>query len=456
MATKLRKLPSSHYLTALAIADSGMLLCHILLMSGGASSAASVPGLCQLTFYSGGVFSFLSVWFVVSFTLERFIAVRYPLRRLQWCTVGRARVIVCCVAAFACLFNSHILISAHAVTNPLNQTECNVREGFIDAASTMNHIDTALTFVIPLILIVVWNTAIAVTTLCSKARRESFGVAPRKSTTSIYYRGTAEEGITAGILLPATAGETFLGGASRRHVKRRLADDRKITRMLLIVSLIFLLMNFPDYVIRMVIYGLFRTHTWETLSNTDQCWIETSQKITTILFNTNFAVNFFLYSLVGANFRDHLKKLLYRFIRCIFEKLDNASPAGCKLRRCPLVARIFSCLAASDPERSRIPSTSNGYGAMFPIRSSVERISSVPVSPSSIRYAQSNDAWSPSPSPARKNNSRRMTAATTISLRSGVSIDKDWEADRLCSGNDSSPMSPPPHVTRFLDVSSPH
>lgn len=453
MATNLRKIPSSHYLTALAFADSGMLLCHVMLMSGG---YPSVPGLCQLTYYSGGVFSFLSVWFVVSFTLERYIAVRYPLRRLQWCTVGRARLVVCGVATFACLFNSHLLISVHATVNPMNnETECNVREGFIDAASTMNHIDTALTFVIPLILIVVWNTAIAATTLCSRRsreRRESMAPVPAsrgKTSSSVYFRGTPNEGMAAGILLPATAGETFLGGETRRHVKRRLADDRKITRMLLTVSLIFLLMNFPDYVIRMVIYGMFRTHTWETLSISRQCWIESAQKITTILFNTNFAVNFFLYSLVGANFRDHLKKLLCRLIRCLFEKLDDILPASCKLRRYQFATRIFSRLVAVEPERSRLPSTSNGYGALkLPLRSSMDRIST-----------SAKDSWSASASPARRcPSARRMTTAASMSFRNDSIASQSWGSHENLKVNGKgglSPTSPPPAYAKrsFLSVS---
>lgn len=311
MLTKLRNVPSSYYMTALAFADSGMLLCHLMLMTDNRHTLQAMPGICQLTLYIGGVFSFLSVWYVVSFTLERYIAVRYPLQRLQWCTIKRARCMVASIAIFACIFNSHILISASpSVDTASNSTTCSVQEKYLEIANTMNHIDTVLTFLIPLVLIAFWNAAIIATTVCSKRRNAILSASFRRHSTN---RGTpGDDGMMAGLLLPALVSETFLGGQLRSHVRKKINDDRRMTCTLLVVSLVFLFMNFPDHVVRMVIYGLYRTKTWDTLSDAQQCWMAAAQKITTILFNTNFAINFFLYSLIGANFRLHLKKLLLR------------------------------------------------------------------------------------------------------------------------------------------------
>jgi len=46
---------------------------------------------CQFFMYISGMCNFLSVWLVVAFTLERFIAVLYPLQRQSVCTVKRAK-----------------------------------------------------------------------------------------------------------------------------------------------------------------------------------------------------------------------------------------------------------------------------------------------------------------------------------------------------------------------------
>lgn len=51
------------------------------------------------------VCAFVSVWLIVAFTVERFIAVQYPLHRPHMCTVARAKAIVCCIAAFSIIIH---------------------------------------------------------------------------------------------------------------------------------------------------------------------------------------------------------------------------------------------------------------------------------------------------------------------------------------------------------------
>lgn len=92
--TKLRKLSSSYYLAALGVSDTIFLLINFLswLPYGGELQANDFA--CKLTTFLGGASSVLSAWMVVAFTIERFIAVLYPLRRQTMCTVRRAKFII--------------------------------------------------------------------------------------------------------------------------------------------------------------------------------------------------------------------------------------------------------------------------------------------------------------------------------------------------------------------------
>lgn len=45
-----------------------------------------------------------SVWLTVTFTIERYIAVRYPMKGKVWCTEARARMLITCVFVFGILF----------------------------------------------------------------------------------------------------------------------------------------------------------------------------------------------------------------------------------------------------------------------------------------------------------------------------------------------------------------
>lgn len=92
---KMRKLSSSFYLAALGISDTIFLLSNSSnwAMEHGIEKLINLELFCKVTNYLCGVSSVLSSWFVVAFTLERFIVVLYPLKRQTICTVKRAKTI---------------------------------------------------------------------------------------------------------------------------------------------------------------------------------------------------------------------------------------------------------------------------------------------------------------------------------------------------------------------------
>lgn len=93
--TKLKKLSSSYYLSALCISDTGFLLINFILWLNIFNiNIYSQNICCQLFTFLSGFCSALSVWFVVAFTIERFIAVIYPLKRQTMCTVNRAKSVL--------------------------------------------------------------------------------------------------------------------------------------------------------------------------------------------------------------------------------------------------------------------------------------------------------------------------------------------------------------------------
>lgn len=92
--TKLRKLSSSHYLAALGISDTVFLLMNFIPWFPMGAELQTIDIVCKLTTFLSGVSSVLSAWFVVAFTIERFIAVLYPLKRQTMCTVRRAKIVI--------------------------------------------------------------------------------------------------------------------------------------------------------------------------------------------------------------------------------------------------------------------------------------------------------------------------------------------------------------------------
>lgn len=130
--TKLRKLSSSYYLAALGISDT----CFLLLSLVGWLSFIDINltqdfTCCMLMTFLSGVCSFLSVWFVVAFTVERFIAVLYPLKRQTMCTVRRAKMVLCGLTVAGVIINTPLIYLADVVHNDnVNTTICDIRANY--------------------------------------------------------------------------------------------------------------------------------------------------------------------------------------------------------------------------------------------------------------------------------------------------------------------------------------
>ncbi|KAG8326321.1 G-protein coupled receptor activity protein [Homalodisca vitripennis] len=77
--------------------------CHIVISADSIDTTSRFDPVC----------SFLSVWFVVAFTVERFIAVRYPLKRPSMCTVTRAKMVLSVLTLFTLsMCSPYLFISA--------------------------------------------------------------------------------------------------------------------------------------------------------------------------------------------------------------------------------------------------------------------------------------------------------------------------------------------------------
>lgn len=122
LRTKLKKLSSSYYLAFLAIFDTGFLWCSFLQwLNFFQINVYKRNILCQLFTWISNACSVLSVWLVVAFTIERFVAVLYPLKRQSLCTVQRARSIIFYLVLFNAINSSPLLLFASGGKPTFNQ-----------------------------------------------------------------------------------------------------------------------------------------------------------------------------------------------------------------------------------------------------------------------------------------------------------------------------------------------
>ncbi|CAG7715012.1 unnamed protein product [Allacma fusca] len=115
-----RHLSSSYYLSALAISDTGFLINLVAVWLEDLGYHVITTELtCPLVMYLGQVTCFLSVWLTVSFTVERFFAVCYPLTRPTVCTVARAKKVITVLTLVALVAFSYVWLIARALDFPI-------------------------------------------------------------------------------------------------------------------------------------------------------------------------------------------------------------------------------------------------------------------------------------------------------------------------------------------------
>lgn len=148
--TSLKKISSSYYLAALSISDT----CFLVLISLNwlnfqEISFVNQNVICEFYSFLQGVCSFLSVWFVVAFTMERLIVVLYPLKRRSVCTTKRAVIVLFTLTFFGCMFSLPLAYFFKPVYDPTtNSTVCDLAGSY--------KVSTRLLKILNFVLLTIW------------------------------------------------------------------------------------------------------------------------------------------------------------------------------------------------------------------------------------------------------------------------------------------------------------
>ncbi|XP_074037844.1 G-protein coupled receptor [Leptinotarsa decemlineata] len=335
LTTHLKLRSSSYYLAALAVADTGYVFCIFVVYctSNNIFDIFNKNGFCQVLMYLTYVCSFLSVWLIVAFTVERFIAVQYPLKKPYICTVSRAKIIVLSLTAVALIFHFYIFLIVNIV-----EEQCQLVPEYQKVAGYINYVDTILTLVVPVVLIVGMNTMIAISLFrFRKKMQDDIGENRADSEPTGFYNTSNSQSTSSTkksrechSLQDMEVSEPKKTAAvknnyerrqySRIHVKKSarhgmsIQIQHNINKMLLVISSVFIALNLPSYLLRIcvyfeeIIYGDFGLSYFECI-----------QQFAMVLYYTNFSINFLLYTMCGETFRLCLRTLF----KDIFRKLSS-------------------------------------------------------------------------------------------------------------------------------------
>ncbi len=300
LASNLRSLTSSIYLVALSLSDTCVLVVSLLSWADNVGwDAYHRQGCCQLFAYLSYIGSFLSVWYVVSFTVERYIAVAFPFHHQNMCSPRRAKAVVIGLAVLAAVLYSYALWTS-GLEPIYGRLFCVTYTDYHDMVAKITIVDIIVTLLIPTGVIVGCNIKIVSSLTDFSRSRSQLNVTVQLSSSS-------------GNAIPLGRVESDGGEKERRTpaIERQASSpsisslQMKITRMLVVISTVFLISNIPSHGIRF--HMLLQAMLDPDYKPSHR--LHLAQKLTQFLFYMNFAANFFLYNLSGKTFRHATAKL---------------------------------------------------------------------------------------------------------------------------------------------------
>ncbi|XP_045179092.1 neurotensin receptor type 1-like [Mercenaria mercenaria] len=307
LSRRMRKSPCSVFQAALAIVDNTFLFGLLITwMDGECHAFLTVDLACQLLIFITYVTSFLSVWFIVGFTCERFLAIYFPLKCKYICNSFRQKVIVVVLTLTAIVL--YIFTFWMFEMKQWNSSlKCMFKTEHYKLLNIVVWIDTFLTMVIPFILITVLNALIVRAVFNSPERRESLSLRSLSSNSSSMESN--ERRIRTRHLEQRSSQQPYSSALQRNgfgHFGHR--SQIRVTKRLLLVSSMFLLLNLPSHIMRL--HNLIVSATSNTITITPRFFF--LQELTLMWYYTTFSCNFFLYVLKGYNF----KETLFHVLRC--------------------------------------------------------------------------------------------------------------------------------------------
>lgn len=246
------------------------------------------------------VISNISVFSVVAFTIERYIAIKYPMKRMRLCTRARAKCILCSGALAVILLH---------IPSFLEHVPWMKRLGYRDSVYYRIGYNwgAALLFTItPLLVLTIFNTMLIYSVLNSKKVRRSMTTSARRPET---FSSNSTYSTTAHQLARASSDRTYTE-----------SNYAVLTLTIIFLVMVFFLCHGPAAVVLCI--STYRGYMKLITRQEQNSW-SIAFAIANLLSMLSSSLNFLVYSVLSATFRKTALQSLWLYGKKSKTSLNN-------------------------------------------------------------------------------------------------------------------------------------
>ena len=285
------------YLGTLALSDTLVLCTSTALWLVRLLSSSPLQDLeCQIRAWVINALQMNGYFLILSLTVDRLIAVRFPLKAVVWCSARRAKLVVGVISLIVWPLNVPFYILNHVE----NKNICTLGTSGSVISFVFPWIAIFVGFVVPFVSLVSMNGVIVVVILSRRRSRLTYAPGRRQCDAADAIEMSESTTSSSKQDLPQKQSSNTI----HIHSKPMTSRDRNAIVTLLLVSFTFLFLVAPHY-IHMVLFSVTDMTSTPALHADYTLYFNIKIK----LYFLNNACNFFLYCMSGTKFRNDVVKL---------------------------------------------------------------------------------------------------------------------------------------------------
>lgn len=224
---------------------------------------------CKILMYASNVGYFFSNWILVSWTIERFVAVVYPLKKITWCTSKKVKTALTVTLFICCLILvPQFLETYSSYSSSKSKYLCEFSALYYKRYAIFENF---VYLYIPIVIVVGCNCAIAVRLRQTTILRATFTL-------------------------------------NKNDLQKRAREQKQMTYVLIVVASSFFLLHLPQFFAKL--WQVFYPDAFIIQENNIRDYLRFSLFIVTGYQFTDFqnSINFFLYCIFASKVKQVLKK----------------------------------------------------------------------------------------------------------------------------------------------------